>query len=162
VWSLAATARSRPAAYKRREPETTALHRIVRENTEPFLRYTREHYSKPLPDYVVRELQRYVGCGVLDRGFTRLRCKSCGARTICCSCAGRRMASASIHLTDRVLPDLPVRQFVLSVPYELRMLLASNSDVLSALIRIVMRVVLGFYRKRGRAAGAGSDHEMGR
>ena len=67
----------------------------------------------------------------------------------------RRMGAASIHLTDRVLPDVPVRQFVLSVPYELRMLLASKSEVLSALIRIVMRVVLGFYRKRGRELGLG-------
>jgi len=65
------------------------------------------------------------------------------------------MAAASVHLTDRVLPDVPVRQFVLSVPYELRLLLASRSEVLSAVIRIVMRVVLGFYRKRGREIGLG-------
>jgi len=65
------------------------------------------------------------------------------------------MAAASVHISDRVLPDVPVRQFVLSVPYELRMLLASRSEVLSALIRIAMRVVLGFYRKRGRELGLG-------
>jgi len=35
---------------------------------------------------------------------------------------------------DRVLPDAPVRQYVLSVPYELRLLLASRSEVLSAVM----------------------------
>jgi hypothetical protein len=146
--------------YRRREPQASVLHKLVRENIEPFLQYTREHYRKPLPKYVEHELRRLLRCGDPWQGFTRVRCRkcrheffvafSCGARTICCSCAGRRMAAASIHLTDRVLPDVPVRQFVLSVPYELRMLLASKSEVLSAVIRIVMRVVLGFYRKRGR------------
>jgi len=37
--------------------------------------------------------------------------------------------------------------------YELRLLLASRSEVLSAVIRIVMRVLLGWYRRRGRALG---------
>jgi hypothetical protein len=65
------------------------------------------------------------------------------------------MAAASIHLSDRVLPEVPVRQFVLSVPYELRLLLACNSEALSAVIRIMMRVVLGWYRVRGRELGLG-------
>jgi hypothetical protein len=68
------------------------------------------------------------------------------------------MAAASIHLCDRVIPDTPVRQFVLSVPYEFRLLLASKPEVLSAVIRSVMRVVLGWYRARGRELGfAGAE-----
>ncbi len=74
---------------------------------------------------------------------------SCGARTVCPSCSGRRMAAASEHVTVRFLPDAPVRQFVVSVPRELRLLLESRSEVLSAAIPTVMRVVLGWYRKRG-------------
>ena len=65
------------------------------------------------------------------------------------------MAAASVHLADRVLPNAPVRQWVVSVPYELRLLLASKSEVLSAVIRIAMRVVLGFYRQRARELGVG-------
>jgi hypothetical protein len=65
VSGAAATAKSRPAVYRRREPETTDLHRVVRENLEAFLRFTRDNYSKPLPRYVVRELKRYIGCGLL-------------------------------------------------------------------------------------------------
>jgi hypothetical protein len=43
------------------------------------------------------------------------------------------MCNAAVHLTDRVLPDVPVRQWVLSVPFELRFLLASNADAFTAL-----------------------------
>jgi hypothetical protein len=79
VSGVAASSKSRPAAYRRHEPETTALHKIVRDSLEPFLHFTRDNYSKPLPKYVERELKRYVGCGRLERGFTRLRCPRCGA-----------------------------------------------------------------------------------
>ncbi len=163
--SAAAAARTEEQRfeYKRREPQSQVLHRLVREHLEPFLEYTRERYRKPLPKYVERELRGLLRCGDPWHGFTRVRCPrcrheffvafSCGARTVCPSCSGRRMAAASVHLTDRVLPDAPVRQYVLSAPYELRLLLASRSEVLSAVIRIVMRVLLGWYRRRGRALG---------
>ena len=139
VSGVAAQSKSRPAAYRRREPETTDLHRVVRENLDAFLRFTRDNYRKPLPRYVVRELKRYICCGLLDRGFSRLRCNSCGAdmllafsckSRICPSCSGRRMAQSGIHLIDDVLPSAPLRQWVLSVPWQLRELLAAKADVL--------------------------------
>jgi len=151
--------------YQRHEPESTALYAIVREHLDPFLRYTREHYARPLPPYVERELRRYLDCGVLSNGFTRIRCPGCGldvllafsckGRSLCPSCGARRMAATAAHLVDRVLPDAPVRQWVLSVPWELRMLLAARAPVLSAVVRIFHRVVLGWYRDRARDAGLG-------
>lgn len=50
------------------------------------------------------------------------------------------MAAQAAHIVDKVLPNVPVRQWVVSFPYELRMLLAKQSDVLSAVLRIVMRL----------------------
>ena len=41
--------------HERHEPQASVLHKLVRENLEPFLAYTREHYRKPLPKYVERE-----------------------------------------------------------------------------------------------------------
>jgi hypothetical protein len=150
-------------AYRRREPETTALYKIVSENLEPFLRFTRDNYSKPLPKYVQRELRNFLGCGVLSRGFTRILCDRCGkdmlvglsckGRGICPSCGGRRMAQGGAHAVDKVFPSAPVRQFVVTFPFELRPLLAAKAPVLSAVIRIVMRVVLGWYCEQARAAG---------
>jgi hypothetical protein len=61
------------------------------------------------------------------------------------------MANTGAHLVDRVLPDVPVRQFVLSLPYELRLLAAFKADVLAALARIFVREVFANYRARASA-----------
>jgi len=68
---------------------------------------------------------------VLVHGFARVRCGdcafgrlvpfSCKGRAFCPSCGGRRTAERAAHLVDHVLPpDIPVRQWVLSVPHRLR------------------------------------------
>jgi hypothetical protein len=152
-----------PPLYRRREPEKTALHEIVRENLEPFLQYTRENYKNPLPKYVEKELRRYLTCGMLSEGFTRIRCPycgkdmivafSCGSRTVCPSCAGRRMAASAMHLVDNVLPDCPLRQWVLSVPFAIRRLLSSDNKVFGAVLKIFVNVVETFYLDRAREQG---------
>lgn len=66
---------------------------------------------------------------------------SCKLRGVCPSCNVRRMCSTAAHLTDRVFPDVPIRQWVLSVPFELRLLLAKNAAALSAVGRIFVREI---------------------
>src|SRR5438876_4624031 len=92
---------------------------------------------------------------VLARGFARVRCDacrferlvpfSCKTRAVCPSCGGRRMAEQAAHLVDAVLPFVPVRQWVLTVPHRLRYRLAFG--------HALIRAVLGWYRRRGRRAG---------
>jgi hypothetical protein len=75
-------------------------------------------------------------CGILCFGFGRARCASCGqgfvvafsckGRGVCPSCNGRRMAQTAAHLVDRVIPPVPVRQWVISVPKRLRCFLADR------------------------------------
>jgi hypothetical protein len=88
-----------------------------------------------MPPFVVAELRKFLRCGVLAHGFARVRCGacaferlvpfSCKGRGFCPSCCGRRMAERAAHLVDHVLPpDVPVRQWVLSVPHRLRYRLA--------------------------------------
>jgi hypothetical protein len=73
---------------------------------------------------------------------------SCKTRGICPSCNGRRMANTSAHLVDRVLPIVPVRQYVLSLPFELRRLAAFRAEVLSALCRIFVQEIFASHRRR--------------
>jgi hypothetical protein len=47
---------------------------------------------------------------------------SCKRRGFCPSCGGRRMAQTAAHLVDHILPRVPVRQGVLSLPIPLRYL----------------------------------------
>ena len=42
------------------------------------------------------------------------------SRGFCPSCGGRRMADTAAHLVDRVLPEVPMRQWVLTLTYPLR------------------------------------------
>jgi hypothetical protein len=63
------------------------------------------------------------------------------------------MAAEAAHLVDRVLPDAPVRQWVLSVPYPLRRLLAADVKVFGAVLKVFVRVVDRFYLDRARDAG---------
>jgi len=69
------------AAHQRHEPEKTILYKIVSEHLETFLEKVRDHYDKPLPKYVEKELRDYLACGLLPYGFLRAVCKQCG-RTI--------------------------------------------------------------------------------
>ena len=111
---------------RRRRPETTVLYQVVARELQTFLARV-EHGDCPgLPAFVRRELAALLDCGILARGFARVRCKGCGddllvafsckGRGICPSCGGRRMADTAAHLVDRVLPRVPVRQWV-SLPF---------------------------------------------
>jgi hypothetical protein len=63
------------------------------------------------------------------------------------------MADTAAHLVDRVFPDVPVRQYVLSLPYRLRYLLAYDPDLCSGVRRIFVRAVLSFLERRARKQG---------
>ena len=51
------------------------------------------------------------------------------------------MCNSAAHAVDRVLPAVPVRQYVLSLPFELRRAAAFRADVATALGRIFMEAV---------------------
>ncbi|MBW1833175.1 MAG: transposase zinc-binding domain-containing protein [Deltaproteobacteria bacterium] len=128
----------------------------------------RHHEERGTPLFVKREFQRFVRCGVLAHGFARFRCTDCGTdrlvafsckgRGFCPSCGGRRMAERAAHLIDRVLPHVPVRQWVLSLPFELRYRLAWDHELCRAVLAVYARALLGFYRKRAK----GPVHPEGR
>ena len=63
------------------------------------------------------------------------------------------MAERAAHLVDHVLPDVPIRQWVLSLPYRLRYLLAWDHDLCRAVVGVYMRAVLGFLRACARHNG---------
>jgi hypothetical protein len=152
--------------YERRVREQELLHRVLVEHLETFLAKTRRE-DHELPRYVEQELRDYVSCGVLGCGFVRLVCEDCGkeqavafsckGRGFCPSCTGRRMADTAARLVDDVFPsDVPVRQWVLSLPYEIRYRLAYDGKLLSDVLAVFLRVVQAWYEKQARAAGYGN------
>ena len=51
------------------------------------------------------------------------------------------MAKTAAHLVEHVLPEQPIRQWVLSFPYPLRFLFAARPAVLTQVLGIVYRAV---------------------
>ena len=58
------------------------------------------------------------------------------------------MVEASALLVDAVLPEQPIRQWVLSVPYPLRFLFASQPKVMGKVLGIVYRMIASHLLKK--------------
>jgi hypothetical protein len=114
--------------------------------------------DRGLPAFVEQEFRDFLTCGLWARGFARFQCVDCHAerfvpfsckgRGFCPSCGGRRMAERAAHLVDHVLPAVPVRQWVLSLPYRLRCLLAWDHGLCRAVLAVYARALLSFERRR--------------
>ena len=143
--------------YARHEPENSVLYRVVQGWLETFLAMASEAYLRPLPRHVVEEFEKYLRCGILAWGFARAYCRDCGAsmlvafscklRGVCPSCGARRASQTAANLVDRVLPHVPLRQWVLSVPYELRLPMARSPALLSAVVRILCAEISRLLRR---------------
>ena len=148
------------ADYERHQPEKTLLYEVVRESLESFLSSASKQ-GAPVARFVEREIRAYLDCGILARGFFRLHCDACGrdrllafsckGRALCPSCGGRRMADTAAYLVDCVLPEVPVRQWVLTLPYPLRYRCAWDAELMSEVLRAFMRSLFADQRRRARA-----------
>ena len=158
--------------YQRHEPEKTLLYQVIQENWNTFQNLAEKNREGAgLPTHVVREFESYLGCGILANGFVRVKCGdckheklvafSCKRRGFCPSCCSRRMNESAAHLVDRVLPQVPVRQYVLSVPMPLRFWMASNSGLTTQILAIMVRGIGGYLKKKARAAGHKGRVETG-
>jgi hypothetical protein len=64
------------------------------------------------------------------------------------------MADTAARLIDHVFPTgVPVRQWVLSLPFEIRYRLAYDGKLLSDVLSVFLRVVRGWYYRQAKAAG---------
>jgi hypothetical protein len=150
--------------YEARQPSHGALYQIVLDYFETFRAQAASlRDGEGLPRFVEQEFRDFLQCGWLAGGFARFHCGACGldrlvpfsckGRGFCPSCGGRRMAERAAHLVDHVFPDVPVRQWVLSVPHRLRYQLAWDHDLCRAVVAVYMRAVLGWLRRRARGDG---------
>ena len=71
------------------------------------------------------------------------------------------MADTAAHLVDRVIPEVPVRQWVLSVPFVLRYRLAYDKSLVGDVLQILARAVFGSLRRRAREQDGIRDAQCG-
>src|SRR5262245_55484981 len=143
------------ATYAPREPTQTVLYTVIAEHLETFLAsFADDPEAAGLPAYGQREFYDYLWCGMLAHGFLRLGCDTCKRellvpfsgkrRGFCPACAGRRMAQMAAHRVEQVLPWVPTRQWVVSVPIPLRSWTASSPDLI-AKVHTIIRTTIGQY-----------------
>ena len=118
------------ARYERHRPEATLLYQLVETHYPTFLAVLHAR-GRTLPGYVQQEFAAYLQCGRLEHGFLRVRCTACHA--------GR------------------LRQWVLSVPFPLRYLFATEPAAMGAVLGIVYRAIASHLVRK-----AGLSHATGR
>jgi hypothetical protein len=114
------------AVYRRRDPTATPLYPVVQHHLETFLA---EAAAADVEDEAV--------------AF------SCKGRGVCPSCNARRMVEVAAHLTDHVLPPLPLRQWVFSLPKRIRPFLPHDPRLAGDVLRVLLR---GIRTALGRAS----------
>ncbi len=150
----------RPIRYERRRPEESVLYQTLQRHLESFIADVEGQGDRVLPYFVKRELRDFLGCGLLAKGFLRVRCPkcrhdqavpfSCKKRGFCPSCGGRRMAEKAAQITDHVIPEVPVRQWVLSLPYRIRYRLAYDKQACTIALRAFVNTVFADLRRRAK------------
>jgi hypothetical protein len=71
------------------------------------------------------------------------------------------MADTAAHLVDHVFPEVPVRQWVLSVPFALRYRLAYDPSMVRDVLQIFVRTVFASIRRRAGIAAANRKARCG-
>jgi ribosomal protein S27E len=149
--------------HVRHEPEKGLWHKVIRENLLTLIEEAKDpdDPESGIPAFVERELRDVLGCGLMSSGFLRLVCPdcrreklvafSCQARAACPSCGARRMADTATHLVERVLPDVALRQWVVTAPVELRVLLLADDAFMTDFIGIVTRTIFRHLRAKAAA-----------
>jgi hypothetical protein len=155
--------------YESRDPSRTVLYQVIAEHLETFLAsLAAGPEANGLPAYVQREFYDYLQCGILAHGFLRMGCDtckkevllafSCKRRGFCPSCAGRRMAQTAAHLVEGVMPWVPTRQWVVSVPIPLRYWMVSSRDLTAQVHTIIRTTIAQYYINQAVNRGVERHH----
>jgi len=93
----------------------TVLHRVIREHLETFRAETAARSDGGgLPQFMEREFREFLTCGVLSRGFARVRCE--GSAFASARARGRPLnlyfqGTAEPHRLRNVVSDVGLRTF---------------------------------------------------
>ena len=72
---------------------------------------------------------------------------SCQGRGFCPSCGGRRRNQLAANLVDHVLPHVPHRQWVLTLPMPVRFWLAWKPELRTRVLSLVTKAIFDWYRE---------------
>jgi hypothetical protein len=107
--------------------------------------------------HITETIYKYLDCGDLHCGFARVRCDdcnneyllpfSCKRRYFCPSCHQKRVIEFSEHLTEKVLEEVPHRQWVFSIPKRIRVFFMYDRKLLAKLSKCVWKVLSEYLKQ---------------
>jgi hypothetical protein len=152
--------------YRPRRPQETPLYRLIDDHFETLVRVHEEEFEPScgrLRKAAQRAVEKFLDCGLLERGFARVRCDrcraeflvafSCKARILCPSCHAKRLEIWSDWLHHELLYAVPHRQCVFTVPKRLRPFFLYDRRLLGVLSRVAYRTLREFMRTTCREPG---------
>ena len=147
------SSRAQLSSYRRRQPDETALYRLVYHYREEFEYRWEELFAErfgALRPEVLDALGRYLNCGILRHGCARASCEkcnhsiliafSCKRRGICPSCQAKRAVLFAEHLHEEILLQEPHRHLVFSIPKRLRIYFRFDRGLLAQLYQAAWEV----------------------
>jgi len=142
--------REKVSAYVRRRPEATDLYRLVQENWEILeIRWDElfAHEYGSLRGVVKKTFTEYLDCGILEKGCARAKCSnpecehskliafSCKKRGVCPSCGAKRSVLFAEQLHENIIPKVPHKHTIFSIPKILRLYFRYNRKLCNILFR---------------------------
>ena len=136
--------------YRPRRARESPLFKVLSDHYEGFVaEYAERHQPawgcrRPVVDRTVAE---YLGCGLPERGFARIRCAncegeyilpfSCKTRGLCPSCGAKRTAAWAAWVVEDLARPVPHRHVVVTLPKMLRQFFKFDRSLLTDLSRWV-------------------------
>jgi ribosomal protein S27E len=140
--------------YRPRTPGASPFFKVVTNRFPDFIREYPTRYQKEygfLRPAIPASVKKFLKCGDLREGFARVRCPECGEemfvsfsckqRGVCPSCDQKRALLLGHRLVDEILPSVPHRQWVFTVPKCLRPYFRYNRKLLGSLCRAAYETV---------------------
>ena len=141
------------------------LKEIVEDALEDLLQFWDERFANehgPLHPRVKKLFEAFTRCGDLSFGFLRLRCSnpecpkkgelllgySCKVRGLCPSCGQRRAIEWAERMVEEVLPRVPYRQLVFTIPRRFRKFFLFDRSLYGKLCRAAHSATRDFLRER--------------
>ena len=141
-----------------RQTEKNPIYQAIIESSDLL-----ERMSSQYPSFVLKAFDGFKTCGVIKYGIMRLKCLSCDynqivalsckKRGFCTSCANKFMLETSRHLIDNILPVARYRQIVVTLPYDIRFIVGTNSTILNRINKIINRAIHRVLKSKASTAG---------
>lgn len=120
--------------YQRHRPGQTTLYKIA-DGYYPAFATLMAEQGRELPSYVQANLRNFSNAGGWNTAF-------CGCVAAPATPSTWSLSAVSVALlVDEALPEQPIRQWVLSFPFQLRYLFASRPEIMGRVLGIVYRVI---------------------